>query len=231
MEQTSGSGGGLTLIDQGPLHTNATVGAGTPSIVPNVLNGKPILRLNGINDYMVFAGSNVLMPINGNSTVVIVAKGVVLSGAAFGTMLALMTGSGGYEGFLTTGASSGYAPFFMGGGNGTVSPPSYVGVSPFNYSSQFFSLCVGFQGAGDFGSVGAFSVTKNNVLQSVIASGPSSTNGGSNQIGQWPNAAGGLNFPGDIAEIIVFARLPDAQFRSNLQGYLVTKYGSQLGLV
>lgn len=229
MNSTSGSGGGLTLIDLGPNNWDATVGGGTPSIVNGVINGQPVLRLNGVLDFMSFAGTDIPLPIGEVSTVVIVAKGVALGSGAIGTIVAFATKVNAYQGFLTTNLG-GYAPLFWGGGNGG-SAVNYVGINPFDYSTQFFSFVTSYNGGGNFALTNAFVATRNNIAQTVTTSGSSGTNSNLSQIGQWPNAPGALNFPGDIAEIIIFARGRDATFDKNLQNYLVGKYGSQVGVI
>lgn len=227
MDKFSGSGGSLTLLDQGPNSWDATVGGGTPAIVPGVLNGNPVLRLNGTTDYLSFAAGSVVMPIGSPSTVIIVAKGTLLTAGNFAALVTFATDTK-YEGFLNIN-NVGYANMFWGGGN--ASTTSYVGINGFDYSSAFYALVVTYNGAGDFSAAGNFTALENNTPQTVSASGAVGTVASRSLIGAWPDALGALNYPGDIAEIIVASTVWDATTLGKLHTYLNTKYGMGIGAV
>ena len=227
MDNTTGSGGSLTLVDKGPNGYNATVGGGSPSIVTNVINGQNILRLNGSTDYLTFAGTNILMPINSPSTVVIIAKSpAALGSGAFGVMLALATQAASYEGFYVAN-SSGYGALNWGGGNGTGG--TYTSITSFNYYSSFYGLTITYNGGGSFGTPSNFNAYTNNSSQTITASSPSNTAQAKNLIGAWPDALGSLNYTGDIAEIIVFSSVLNSTKLAQLHTYLNTRYGVGVG--
>lgn len=220
MNKTSGSGAGLTLLDQSGNAYNATVGGGTPSIVPNGIGTNPVLRLNGLTDYMAIGTSNALLPFGNPGTVALMLKGTLLS-AGFGVSLALKSISNGYQAFFSAN-SAGYQPWNFGGGTGGAQ--TALGISGFDYSSAFFGFVFSYTG-GDFNNAANVAAYKNNVLQTAIASSGAGTASALNLIGAWPDALGSLNFPGDIAEIIVFPVAADATLLTNIHTYFNGKYG------
>lgn len=232
MNHTTGSGLSLVLVDQSTNGRDATVGSSSaPAIVPNVLNGNPVLRLDGnLGHYMRFGGTTPLMPTNAQSTVVIVYKAPSIYPVnTFATMLSLCTkttAGGGFEGFLSINAA-GYTNLFFGGGNGGGNV-NYCGVAGFDYYSAFVGLVTSYTGAGDFSVPGSFACLSNNVAQTIVNTGQSGTAGAESMIGAWPAAGPGLFFTGDIAEIIVFPSLPTA-YAADLHNYLNTKYGPGVG--
>jgi len=197
-----------------------------PMFQKSILNGLPVIRFNGTNQYINFG--NVLNLGTNALSVFMVTKFAINAGNQVG-----MIGKASYRGnpgrwamvydTVAAGPNGVGIDFFIDDTNqaltGFVSNPNlqyniFCGINTRTTSNTLYSN-------GSFASRQTFSATANNLSNTdplYVASYPDGTGSG-------PQA--GLYMNGDIAEILVyFANLSDAQ-RQQVEGYLAWKWGLQ----
>ena len=181
-----------------------------PAFISNALNGKPVIRFDGIDDVLGFTSSSLGTK---NKTIIVVAKSP--------------SNPSGIQGVL----SNGTANWYVGYDSTTIGKTSHAKTDT---TQQTTDSSANFLSTTDFiiqvyrwnvvDETVEVSFFKNGILHgtTTYSSGVSSTVGSSWFIGAF-NATS-LFFPGDIAELMVFDRvLTDAQFRY-IHTYLSTKY-------
>jgi len=209
---------------------NATPTNG-PTVVSGVLNGQPVVRfVSASTQYLTFGGSTTFRTKNDPLTFVIVAKlASALGSGVFQVLFCAgsdMAGgiAGGWHGYANFANNAGYPPLFFAGGQ--ASPNTVVGVSGFDYSSDFFGLTTTYDGTGNFSDSTKWQVFKDNVAQTVAnAAGTANTSTIQSHIAAWLPPGSELCPDADIAEIILFPSVFDSTALGNLHGYLFGRYG------
>lgn len=181
-----------------------------PAFISNALNGKPVIRFDGIDDVLGFTSSSLGTK---NKTIIVVAKSP--------------SNPSGIQGVLSNGTTN----WYVGYDSTTIGKTSHAKTDT---TQQTTDSSANFLSTTDFiiqvyrwnvvDETVEVSFFKNGILHgtTTYSSGVSSTVGSSWFIGAF-NATS-LFFHGDIAELMVFDRvLTDAQFRY-IHTYLSTKY-------
>lgn len=218
--------GSTTWTDLGPNGYHATAHNG-PTLVPNVLNGQPAVRLvSASNQYLDFAQGTYTLPAGQDGTIVVVTKAAAaLTSGNFAVILAAATQATGYCGIYNAN-SGGYGDMNFAGGDG--GSHSYLIVPTFDYYSAFYGMVMEYNG-GSFQDPASLAVYKNFLTPEAtsVGGGSGTINSGTlNTIGAWPDAIGSLNYDGDILEIIIYAKRLSDYERQQLAGYLNLKYGN-----
>lgn len=227
---TTGSGASLSVLDRGTNAYHATI-PGTvtvqQTIATNVIDGNPVMRFVASNSqYFTMAPSTALVGVNSPFTFVVVAKRSAVLGSGFGALCNFVSnvGSALFTSFFVANQVN-YGALNIGGG--TATSDTCVGITSFNYYSNFFAFTAVYDGTGSFSTASKYSWQTNG-----SANNPTNRTGTTNSalalstIGSYGGPTGGLYWDGDIADIILFPTAFDAGKLALLNAWLHTKYPS-----
>ncbi len=214
------NGQAVTLWDDSSSNNyDAEAGSNAPTLVTNALNGKPVVRFDGSNDYMTLPAG--FANFTAGVSLYIVARPTVLqSGFKF-----LVLGNGAAQqniGLGRAGSTNGLQYWTDSSGGSTEWFDTSYGLQA-NQASLISLL----QAPGTANSLSFAEVAQNGVPiygENVFV--PPVTNRGLNYIGKsyWNE---GL-FQGDIAEIILYNRQLTSTEQSTVRTYISEKYGLSL---
>jgi len=198
--------------------------SGSPTVVPNVVAGKPVVRLvSASSQYFTFGAGFAFAKVNSPYTMMAVMKYSDALGSGLFAALISLTSDAGATVFSSYFAanSAGYSPFSVGGG--TAASDTNTG-SNIDYYSNFWALTSIYNGAGSLSTGANYEWFKDSVSVGALTDGAGSVNTGSagSAIGFYPG--GGLFPDMDIAEIAFWSKAFDSDAQTNLNDYLLNRY-------
>lgn len=222
--KTASDYNGTNWADSGPNSYNATlIGTGAaPTVVTNVLNGQPVVRFTGAK-YFQFAGANTLVGAATPYAVVIVMKAPPLMSGNYYGLISLRTGANSQQFMYIQNFSSTYQMLDNGGAAGNPGG-SGLGIPTLDYSTDFIAIAESYNGASGFNTIANWSARINNIPKTLLQdTGANNSVNGDSVFGALDSSGDGV-LSGDIAEIIIFARLLDNETYGKLNAYLYGKY-------
>lgn len=218
--QTYSNGQGVTVWhDASGLNNHASAGSGAPTLVTNALNGKPVLRFDGSDDYLTLPAG--FQNFTAGMSLYIVAKPTALqSGFKF-----MILGNGPSQqniGLGRAGSTSGLQ-YWTDNSSGSTDwfDTSYGLVAN---ETAVFSVT---QAGGSANSLSYAEVAKNGVaIHGEAVYVPPVASRGQNYIGKsyWNEGI----FQGDIAEIILYNRELTPTEQASVRSYIEDKYAIPL---
>jgi len=183
--------------------------AARPTYKTNVLNGKPVVRFDGANNFMQLLTSNA-MPLNDNTVTIFV---VYQTTSAARQML-----------FASSNGGSLCLEILTLSGERTVSTPGvYVArTATITHVADTDPQLLTYRRSGD--GAGTHSFYTNGMLEPLTLDGAGAfSTTAVKQLGR--RAAGTLPFAGDMAEIIIYGSSLSDTDRRTVESYLCSKYG------